>query len=135
MIENLQSTKEPRVTTLVNGIMHDAQDLLQLQMALFKHEVKDDLRKTKEAARSLSLGAALGMTGGLLWALMLVYALHEIWPGLPLFACYGMVGTILAGIGGALLNHGRKKLRSVSALPEQSVETLKENFTWIRKWK
>jgi hypothetical protein len=70
------------VTTLVNGIMHDAQDLLQLQMALFKHEVKDNLRKTKEAARSLSLGAALAMTGGLFGAFMLVHALHEIWPGL-----------------------------------------------------
>jgi hypothetical protein len=135
MVENLQSTKEPRVTTLVNGIMHDAQDLLQLQMALFKHEVKDDLRKTKEAARSLSLGAALAMTGGLFWAFMLVYALHEIWPTLPLFACYGMVGTILAVVGVALLNHGRKMLKSVRVLPEQSLETLKENVTWIRKWK
>jgi hypothetical protein len=135
MVENLQGTEEPRVTTLVSGIIHDAQDLLQQQMALFKHEVKDNLRKTKEAARSLSLGAALGMTGGLFWAFMLVYAMHEIWPGLPLFACYGMVGTILVAIGGALLHRGRKRLKSVSALPEQSIETLKENVTWIRKWK
>jgi heme/copper-type cytochrome/quinol oxidase subunit 3 len=135
MVEDLQSTKEPRVTALVNGIIHDAGDLLQQQMALFKHEVKDNLRKTKQAALSLSLGAALAITGGLFWAFMLVYLLHEVWPGLPLSACYGIVGTVLLVLGGAFLNHGRERLKSVSALPEQSAETLKENVAWIMKRK
>ena len=86
MAEDLHTVEGPRVTTLVNGIVHDAQELLHQQIALFKHEVRENLRKTKEAAQSLSLGAGLGMTGGLFLGFMLVYVLHEVWPRLALWA-------------------------------------------------
>ena len=131
MAENLHVVDGPRVTTLVNGIVHDAQELLHQQLALFKHEVRENLRKTKEAAQSLSLGAGLGMTGGLFLGFMLVYVLHEVWPRLPLWASFGIIGAALLIAAGVLIYLGRKKLETVSAVPEQSLAALKENVAWI----
>src|SRR5437660_10788026 len=131
MAEDLPTVEGPRVTTLVNGIVHDAQELLHQQIALFKHEVRENLRKTKEAAQSLSLGAGLGMTGGLFLGFMLVYVLHEVWPRLPLWASFGIIGAALLIAAGVLIYLGRKKLETVSAVPEQSLAALKENVAWI----
>jgi len=53
MANDLHTGTEPSLTGLVTGIINDAQELLKQQVALFKQEVKDDIRKTKEAAVAL----------------------------------------------------------------------------------
>ena len=131
MATDLRTGTEPTLTGLVTGIINDAQDLLKQQLALFRQEIKDDVRKTKEAAQSLSLGAGLGMTGGLFLGFMLVYVLHEVWPRLPLWASFGIIGAALLIAAGVLIYLGRKKLETVSAVPEQSLAALKENVAWI----
>ena len=46
MATDLKSTQEPSVTALVTGIISDAEELFKQQFELFKHEVRDDFRKT-----------------------------------------------------------------------------------------
>jgi hypothetical protein len=42
--------------------------------------------------------------------------------------------ALLLSIGGmVMLAAGRRRLRSVHAMPEQTVQTLKENSAWIAK--
>jgi len=132
MIRELQTSPEPSVTGLVTGIVHDVQQLLQQQLALFKHEIKENLQRSKEAAVLMGLGIGIGSVGGLLLFFMLVYLLNWAFAGLPLWACYLIVGVLAAGIGGGLLFAAIRKLQSVSAVPEKSIEALKENVQWIR---
>jgi hypothetical protein len=132
MIRELQTSPEPSVTGLVTGIVHDVQQLLQQQLALFKHEIKENLQRSKEAAVLMGLGIGIGSVGGLLLFFMLVYLLNWAFVGLPLWVCYLIVGVLAAGSGGGLLFAGIRKLQSVSAVPEKSIEALKENVQWIR---
>ncbi|HXG11522.1 MAG TPA: phage holin family protein [Gemmataceae bacterium] len=130
------SPSEPNVTALVTGIINDAQELFKQQLALVRAEIKSDLEKTKDAARSLAIGAAVAMLAVVLLSLMLVHLLH--WatalpsgePRLPLWVCYLLVGGIFAGVGGALVVAGVRKLESFNPLPDQSVEALRENLQW-----
>ena len=133
MANDLQTGTEPSLTGLVTGIINDAQDLLKQQIALFKQEIKDDVRKTKEAVVSLSAGLGILLVGGLLWCLMLVHLVNWAFPSLPLWCCYGLVGLVFVACGGALLYAGKKRFESFNPLPEQSVEALKENVQWIMK--
>jgi hypothetical protein len=80
----------------------------------------------------MGLGIGIGSVGGLLLFFMLVYLLNWAFAGLPLWACYLIVGVLAAGIGGGLLFAAIRKLQSVSAVPEKSIEALKENVQWIR---
>ncbi|HEV3080695.1 MAG TPA: phage holin family protein [Gemmataceae bacterium] len=132
MIRELQTSPEPSVTGLVTGIVQDVQQLMQQQLALFKHEIKENLQRSKEAAVLMGLGIGIGSVGGLLLFFMLVYLLNWAFAGLPLWACYLIVGVLAAGIGGGLLFAAIRKLQSVSAVPEKSIEALKENVQWIR---
>jgi len=130
MPEQLQLDSEPGLTQLVTGIISDAQELLKQQLAMFKAEIKEDLRKTKEAALALGLGIGITLLGGLLLVFMLVYLLQ--WStALPLWACYAIVGGALTLLGGILLYSGTRKLSSFNPLPDQSAEAVKENVQWL----
>jgi Putative Actinobacterial Holin-X, holin superfamily III len=133
MTNNVDGTAEPRVTTLVNGMVQDAQALCQQHIALFKHEVRETLRETKAAAVSLSVGAGLCIAGGFLLCFFVVHLLNFLVPALPLWACFGIVAALLLLGGGALLYLARQKLQLVSRFPEQSVAAFKENVQWIMK--
>jgi hypothetical protein len=131
MANDLHTGHEPTMTGLVSGIINDAQDLLKQQLALFKQEIKEDVRKIKEAALALSVGIGILVVGGLLWCLMLVHLLSWAFPSLPLWCWYGFVGFVFVAGGGALLYVGKRRIESFNPLPEQSVRALKENVQWI----
>jgi hypothetical protein len=128
MANDLHTISDASVTALVTGIIDDAQDLFKQQVALLKHEIKDEIQQTKEAARSLAWGLGLAVIGGLLLCLMLPILLNWAVPALPLWACFGIVGALFAAAGGGMLYVGIHKLETVHPIPEQSVEALKDNL-------
>jgi hypothetical protein len=130
MANDVHTGTEPSITGLVTGIINDAQELLKQQLTLFKQEVKDDVRKTKDAALSMSVGLAILTMGGILLVLMLAQLLHEL-AGLPLWASDAIVGGAFAVCGGGLWFAGKKQLESFNPLPDQSAAALKENVRWI----
>jgi len=131
MSTDLQSPPEPSVTTLVTGILNDAQELFRQQANMLRAEVKEDFRKTKEAAVPLAIGAWLGGLGSILLGITLALLLAET--GLRLWACFAIVGVVFAAIGGGLVYFGKKKFASFNPLPDESAEALKENLEWIAK--
>jgi hypothetical protein len=42
------------------------------------------------------------------------------------------VGAVVAAVGGVLLMMGRDRLRQVRPVPDETVETLKEDARWAR---
>jgi hypothetical protein len=118
-------------TQLVGGIITDAQELVKQQLALLRHEVKEDFRKAKEAGSFLVWGAGSALVASILLCLMLVHLLSWAVPELPLWVCYGIVGAPIAALGGALFFAGAHKVRSFNPLHDQSAQALKENYQWI----
>jgi len=131
MATNLQTDPGPGVGELVSGIVQDAQELIGQQLALFKQELRQDLKKTREGVWLLALAAGTLLVGSMLLGLMLVHLLFWLAPSLPLWACYAIIGGVLAGTGAFLAMQGREKLGQV--LPEQSAKALEENLEWKTK--
>jgi hypothetical protein len=128
MATDLHNMSDASVTALVTGILDDAQELFKQQVALLKHEVKEEIHQTKEAARSLAWGLGLAVVGGFLLCLMLPLLLNWAVPALPLWACFGIVGGIFAAVGGGMLYAGSQKLEAIHPFPQQTVEALRENL-------
>lgn len=121
------------VTGLVTGIIHDAQELFKQQIALLKHEVREDVRRTAVASLALAAGALVLALGALLLVVMLPLLLSYLVPTLPLWASFGIVGGAIAVVGLVLLYAGKKKFDSFNPLPDETAEALKENVQWIMK--
>jgi hypothetical protein len=62
---------------------------------------------------------------------MLVHLLNAL-TGLPLWACYGIVGGVCAIVGVVLLYRGKQQMSQIDMVPQQTVETMKENVRWIK---
>src|ERR1700730_6002425 len=104
-----QSPPKRSTTTLVSGIIADAQHLIQQQLAMFRQEIRDDLRKSRDAALELAVGVGITLIGSALLLIMLPLLLHWAAPELPLWACFGIVGGVLTAVGGILVYVGVKK--------------------------
>jgi hypothetical protein len=131
MPDHVQTESPPNVASLVGGIIEDAQRLVQQELRLARRELQTEWDKAKVAAMSILIGMAVCTLGGVFLGSMLVYLLHEL-AGLPLYASYGIVGVILAIIGGILFYGGRQKAGDVNVVPPQTAETMRENVQWMQ---
>jgi len=132
MANGSQQTSEPSLAALIGGIINDARDLMVHQLTMAKLEMQGELRKTKNAVISLGIGVGVAAVGGILLILMLVHLLDAL-TDIPLWGCYGIVGAVFAIVGGVLLITGKNKASEIDVVPEQTVETLKENAKWIKE--
>jgi peptidoglycan/LPS O-acetylase OafA/YrhL len=131
-VNSAPHNSEPTLAQLVNGLMSDATVLLRQELALARHEIYEEARKTKAAVVSLGVGIAVAAVGGLLLIIMLVHVLREL-TGLPLWACYGIIGGLCAIVGVALLYRGKQRISQIEMVPQQTIETMKENVRWFKR--
>jgi hypothetical protein len=121
---------EPSLTQLVSGIIGDAQELMRQQLSMFRTEIKEDVRRTKQALVAMVCGLALVSVGAALLCFMAVYGL-EAATELPLWACFGIVGGALAAGGGVAFYAAVRQFNEFNPLPDESAQALKENLQWI----
>jgi hypothetical protein len=121
------------LTPLVAGIIGDAQALIRQQLTLFQTELKNDLRRTKEATIPLGIGVVVCLLAGLILSMACAYLIVYIWPTCQPFVAFGIVGILLAIFGGGLVYTGKAKFDAFNPVPEKAVEGLKENIQWKTK--
>jgi len=122
----------PTISQLVSDLMADASQLIHQEVALAKHEIHGEIRKTTGALTALGVGVGLAALGGLLLIIMVVHLLNALTP-LPLWACYGIVGGFCAIVGVIALYMGKQRLSQIDIVPQDTVATVKENVQWIKE--
>lgn len=117
---------------LIRGILTDLKTLMREEIALARVGFREQAGKARAAA--LSFGMAIGaLVFGVAFILIAIaMAIAEL-AGWPLWAGFLIVAAVLAVIGFVALSSGRRKLRTLQAIPEQTVTSLKENSEWIAK--
>ncbi|GAA4903812.1 putative superfamily III holin-X [Stackebrandtia albiflava] len=120
---------ETSIGRLIGDISDDVSQLFRQEVELAKAEVREEAGKAGKAAGMLGTAGFAGymvailLTGAVVLALS--YVMPAIWAVLIVAVLWGVVGLI------AYLS-GRKRLRDVSPVPRQTVETLKEDARWFR---
>jgi hypothetical protein len=126
------------VTGIITGIINDFQRLMTQQIDMVRAEIRSDWVKTKQAIWPIAVGSILASMGGLMISLMFVFLLW--WATapagadpsrVPLWGCFGLIGSGFLIAGGAMLAAGIHKFHTFNPLPEKSAEALKENVQWL----
>ena len=103
---------------LIGEISDDLTRLFRQEVALAKAEVREEATKAGKA------GALLGAAG-----LAVVFALGNVmdlgWAALIVAVVWAIAGVVL-------YQAGRARLRTVSPVPNRTVETLKEDARWMK---
>jgi hypothetical protein len=136
MASDLQQNGGNQVSVgeLVGGIVSDAQNLLKQQMALFRHEVKEDFRKTLEASGAMAGGALLLLVALIVLSFMLAHWINES-AQLSLPTSFGLVGGGLAILGGVLFAGGMYRFKTFNPMPDETSRALQENVRWMTNTK
>jgi protein-S-isoprenylcysteine O-methyltransferase Ste14 len=123
---------ETSVSQLISGIVGDAQVLVRQEIALARQEISEEISNAKQAGIKFGIASGVLAIGGLLLILALAQGIADLlnW---PTWAGYALVGVVLAIVGYLLLSSAQKQMKEVHPIPEQTVETLKENAEWIKE--
>jgi hypothetical protein len=117
---------------LLRGILGDFRTLLQEEIALARLEIRDQATRMRTAAVSLGVAAVALLFGLGFMLVALATAVADLlnW---PVWAGFLVVAALLSLAGFAMLATGRKKLSQVTAVPENTLSSIKENAQWISK--
>ena len=135
------ATKEqPSVASLLTDVAADVTQLLRREVDLARTEIRQEASKAVRAARAVAMGAvALHLFAAMLsvgGVLALSEVLASLVPELAVWSTAIMTGVVAAGwllIGLTLLGSGRRRLRGISPVPRQTIESLKEDIAWLRR--
>jgi hypothetical protein len=120
------------IGTLLRGILTDLRELMREEIALARVEIREQAGRAKLAAASLGVAAAALAFGATFLLVAIAVGIADLlnW---PVWIGFLIVALLLSICGIVLLSTGRRRLQSVRPMPEQTVETLKENSEWIAK--
>ena len=130
--EDVTERSRGSISSLIVGLIEDFKLLMAQEVRLAKHEIQEEMAKARAAAVSAGIGMGCLALGGLMLIIMLVHLLHALTP-LPLWTCYGIVGGGLLGAGALLLRKSKGRASDLSLVPRRTIQTMKENATWMKE--
>lgn len=116
---------------IVSDLTTHAQELVRGEVDLAKAELVDKA-KTMGIYIAMAVGAAvLALVALGLFAQFLAHALAQ-WREADLWAAYGIVFVLYAGVALALGVSARKGIRSNTVVPADSIDSAKEDIAWVK---
>lgn len=103
--------------------------LVRQEVQLAKTELREEAAKAGKAAGMLGGAGVAAMFALLLLSFAAAWGLAEVMPAGFAFLIVGAVYAVLSLI---LFLRGRAQLKEVSPVPEQTIDTLKEDVQWAK---
>jgi len=120
---------ETSIGQLIGDISDDLSKLFRQEVELAKAELKQEAGKAGKAAGMLGAAGFAGYLTVLLLSFALVFALGNV---MDFGWAFLIVAVVWGAVGAVLFVTGRKKMRTVDAMPRKTVETLKEDAQWLK---
>jgi hypothetical protein len=115
---------------ILQELFGNLQGLVRSEVRLAKAEIREDASHAISAGVWLGLGALTGIASGtfLLWTAVFALATR-----MPMWGATLVVCGVLALASFVLLLFGRRQWQLVHAIPDRTVESVKEDLQWIRQ--
>jgi len=114
---------------LLRTATSDMSRLFRQELDLAKVEMKADIRQVGQVGGMFGAGAICGYFALLFASLALSWLLDDVMPRPLAF----LLVAVPYGIGAVvLLMQGRRRAQQINPVPEQTIETLKEDAQWAK---
>jgi uncharacterized membrane protein YqjE len=121
---------DARLLDLLGRISSDLTHLVQTEVELAKVEIKDEVVRTAKGAGFLGGSGLAGYFVLLMLSFAAAFGLAEI---MPAGFAFLIVGLLYGAGAGTLFVLGRKKLATVTFVPNKTIRTLKEDLSWLKE--
>ena len=114
---------------LFGELSRETSTLVRQEVTLAKAELSQKASKVGVDIGYMAAGGAVAYAGLLALVAAIVLLLGE---AIELWLSALIVGVIVAAVGGYLVRQGLQRLKEVSPMPDQTVQTLKEDAQWLK---
>jgi uncharacterized membrane protein YqjE len=114
---------------LMGDVVAEMGTLVRQEIALAKVETTEEIGKAGKAAGLLGGAALAGHMALLFLSLAVAWLLTQVINRALAFAIVGVLYALTSGLLGIL---GRQRAQAIRPVPEQTVETLKEDVQWAK---
>jgi hypothetical protein len=117
-------TEDRSLSELLSDVTTEVATLFRKEVELAKAETTEQVSRAAKAGGMLGAAAVIGFLDLILFSFAAAWALSEVVPEGVAFAIVGVVFAIVAGV---LFSAGKKRLANVNPVPNQTVQTLRED--------
>jgi len=128
-VETQPKQAERSLGELFGQFTSDMTQLFRKEVQLAKLETKEEVQRAGRAGGALGAAGAAGYLALIMLSFALAWLLDE-WMH-PAFA-FLIVGVLWGIVAAVLYSKGRQQLKQVNPVPEQTVDTIKEDIAWAR---
>jgi Na+/melibiose symporter-like transporter len=115
---------------LFGDLSHEFAELVQTQTELAKTEIRHQADRAKVAGSAFGAAAVAGYMALVLLSFAAAWGLAEVMPEGFAFLIVGAVYAIVALV---LFMRARERMREVQLVPQETVESVKEDVQWARQ--
>jgi uncharacterized membrane protein YqjE len=115
---------------LFSRLTADLSKLVRDEVELAKVEINQTVTAARTAGISIGVAGVLGLMAFVLLSFAAAWGLSEV---VPEGVAFLIVGGAYGLVALALLALGRQRMKSVKPVPEQTVETVKEDVAWAKQ--
>jgi uncharacterized membrane protein YqjE len=125
-----EELRERPVAELLKQLANETTTLVKQELELAKAEMRE---KAGKAGPGVGMWGAAGVTGLLALGSLTAFLILALDGAMPNWLAALIVGLVYAAIAGVLYLRGKQKVEEAgSPVPEQTVETLKEDVQWAK---
>ena len=114
---------------LFSDLTGDLGRLMRQEVALARTEAKEEIGRASKAGAMLAVGGLIAYLALMFASFALAWLLDDVMARSLSFLIVAVVHAIIAAV---LVMQGRNRMREVNAVPQQTVETLKEDVEWAK---
>lgn len=127
--QSLQHADDRSFQELWSDMTSEAGTLVRKEIELAKLEAKETAARASKAGVMFGAGGVVAFLALQLLSFAAAWGLAAV---LPTGFAFLIVGVVYVGVAAVLFSQGRKRAAEVKLVPEQTVETLKEDVQWAR---
>jgi hypothetical protein len=126
-------TRDASIGELLGRLAKDSGTLVRQEIALARAELKQKARAAGPAAGMFGAAYVIGMLAATALTAGIVLLLARV---MPAWLAATIVAVIYAIVAAVLVRQGQRQLReAMPPIPEQTVETIKEDVEWVKNLK
>lgn len=120
--------RERSLSELVGDMTQDVSTLLRKEVELAREEIKVEAAKAARAGGGFGAALYVGILAGVGLVMTLGFLLDEV---MPTWAAFLIVTILLGALAAAAFYVGKKQLETIRPVPEETIQTLKEDKQWL----
>ena len=122
--------EERSLSDVLQDILRNVQDMVRFEIRLAKTEIREEVSKTVTSSVWIAAGTVGAVSAWIFLLWTLVYALAT---RMPMWAATLVIAVVMAAAATVLIMGGIQRARRIQPMPDRTVESVKENFEWIKQ--